>query len=177
MDQTKICRFCGQVIYSEAQVCEFCKRNLNIPNTKDMFCVKCKSPVNVDDNYCMRCGAIFNIPETNDDYDVPVRHNVNGIPYNIGILLTSLAASFAITVFATTGKDVSIGTMAIYYIAAFIISEIFLYIYFLPTILAIENNKPNALFIYICNLLSGVTVIGWFVSLIFSFPSSSNEQK
>jgi len=174
MGQTKICRFCGQVIYSEAQTCEFCKRNLNIPNTKDMFCVKCKSPVNVDDNYCQRCGAIFNIPETND-YEVPVRHNMNGIPYNIGILLTSFAASFAITVFATAGKDVSIGMMAIYYVAAFIISEIFLYIYFLPTIMAIENNKPNALFIYICNLLLGVTIIGWFVTLIFSFPSSQNE--
>ena len=58
--------------------------------------------------------------------------------------------------------------------SVFIISEIFLYIYFLPSILAIENNKPNVLVLYLCNLLFGVTIIGWLVTLVMSFPSDND---
>ncbi len=170
MGEMKICRHCGNEIKIDAKKCKYCKKELNIPDTPELFCTKCKAPVNIDDNFCQRCGAIFNIP----DFEPPAKHNVHEIPYNIGILLKALAAGFAITVFATTGKDVTAGGMIVYYIAAFIISEIFLYIYFLPTILAIENNKDNALILYICNLILGFTVIGWIVTLIMSLPSDKD---
>ncbi len=171
MSETKICRHCGNEVKSDAIKCKFCKKDLMIPDTPEMFCTRCNAPVNADDNFCQRCGAIFNIPEP---IEKPA-HNMNGIPYNIGILLKAFALSFAITILVTSGKDISIGVASIYYIVAFILSEIFLYIYFLPSILAIENNKPNMLSLYICNLLFGITIIGWFVTLVFSLPSDQDN--
>ena len=59
----------------------------------------------------------------------------------------------------------------IYYCIAFIVSEIVLYVYFLPSVIAIENNHTNTYFIYVFNLLLGITVIGWFAALIFALQS------
>ena len=171
MREMKICRHCGNEIRSDAKKCKYCKQELDIPDTPELFCTRCKAPVNTDDNFCQRCGAIFNIP----DFDPPARHNIHEIPYHIGILLKAFAASFAITVIITTGKDISIGGMIAYYVGAFFVSEILLYIYFLPSILAIENNKNNMLVLYIFNLLLGVTVIGWFLALIFALPSENKN--
>ena len=170
MRKTKICRHCGNEIKVDAKVCKYCKWELDIPDTPDLFCTRCKAPVNDEDYFCQQCGAIFRIP----DFEPPARHNINEIPYNIGILLKALAIGLAVTVFATSGKDITPGVMALYYIAAFILCEIFLYIYFLPTILAIENNKDNALALYICNLLFGITIVGWFVTLVLSLPNEKN---
>jgi len=170
MSDTKLCRHCGNEIRKDAKKCKYCKYELEIPDTPDLFCTRCKAPVNIDDYFCQRCGAIFKIP----DFEPPAKHNIHEIPYHIGILLKAFAASFAITVFAASGKDINAGMYCLYYIIAFIVSEIFLYIYFLPTILAIENNKDNMLALYLCNLLLGITVIGWFVTLIFSLPSDKD---
>jgi RNA polymerase subunit RPABC4/transcription elongation factor Spt4 len=168
MSGTKICRYCGQVIDSKAEVCKYCKKNLmKEHDNPDLFCKRCKAPVNTDDNFCQKCGAIFNIPET----PVPLEHNMYGIRYNIGIFLTSLAASFAITILYNSGKETTVVGNSITFCVAFIIAEIFLYIYFLPSILAFERNNPNAYFIYVCNLLFGVTVIGWIISLVFALKS------
>ena len=165
MGKTKICRHCGNEIRSDAKKCKFCKKELEIENTPDMFCKRCKAPVNEADNFCQYCGAIFNIPEDLDNHE---KHNINGIPYNLGIFLKALTLSFAVTVFSTSGKDMTSGGTFIYYSVAFLISEVFLYIYFLPSIIAIENNKPNMFFLYICNLFLGVTIVGWFIALKFA---------
>ncbi len=170
MGEMKICRHCGNEIKIDAKKCKYCKKELDIPDTPELFCTKCKAPVNTEDNFCQRCGAIFNIP----DFEPPAKHNIHEIPYHLGILLKAFAASFAITVFAASGKEISVGGMIVYYLISFIVSEIFLYIYFLPSILAIENNKPNVLVLYLCNLLFGVTVIGWLVTLVMSFPSDND---
>ena len=167
MRETKICRFCGNVLYRDEQKCSYCKKDLNIEDTPDMFCKKCKAPVNEGDYFCQRCGAIFNIPEE----IVPEKHNMAGIPYHIGILLTSFAVSFAITILATAGKETNFFSSFIFYSIAFVAAEAALYIYFLPSIIAIENNHPNTLLIYIFNLLSGITIIGWIVTLIFAIKS------
>ncbi len=167
MGETKICRHCGNEIPDKAVKCKYCKKELEIPDTPELFCTRCKAPVNIDDNFCQHCGAIFNIP----DVEPPAKHNIHGIPYHIGILLTALAVGFAITTFATSGKDTTIGGMTVFYLISFICSEIFLYIYFLPSILAIENNKQNVLLLYVCNLLLGVTVIGWFIALVLALKS------
>ena len=175
MGQTKICRYCGNVIDVDAENCEYCRKYLyKEHDNKDLFCAKCKAPVNTDDNFCQKCGAVFNIPDENE-FNQPVEHNVNGIPYNIGILLTSFAISIAATVFAAVGKETTVGGNCVFFGIAFIIAEIFLYIYFLPSIIAIENNRPNTLLIYICNLLLGVTVIGWFFALILSLQSNQKN--
>lgn len=168
MGDTKICRYCGNVIYSDEETCEFCgKYLLKEHDNPDLFCAKCKAEVNTDDNFCQRCGAVFNIPE--EEVIAPIRHNIAGIPYNIGIFLTSIAASIAITVFYTSGKDT--GFDFAFLGLAFVLAEIFLYIYFLPAILAFENNNPNAYFIYVLNLLLGVTVVGWILALVFALKS------
>lgn len=174
MGQTKICRYCGNVIYKEDQTCEYCgKYLLKEHDNKDLFCAKCKAPVNTDDNFCQNCGAVFNLPDE-DLTDLPKRRNIAGIPYNIGIFLTSLALGFAIMVYAASGKEMTTGDYFIYYAVAFVVSEIFLYIYFLPSIIAIENNHSNTFLIYICNLLFGITIIGWFVTLIIAIQSNEN---
>lgn len=172
MRETKLCRFCGNVIYSDEMKCKYCKRDLNIEDTPDMFCTKCKAPVNIDDNFCQKCGAIFNIPEE----PLPQRRNLLGIPYNLGIFLTSLAISFAITILAGSGKETTFINNIIVYGIAFVASEIVLYFYFLPSIIAIENNHSNTFLIYICNLLFGVTIIGWFVTLIIAMQSNENAK-
>ena len=170
MKESKICRFCGNIISKDAQKCKFCGKKLVIKETPDMFCKKCKAPVNIDDNFCERCGAIFNIPEPIK----PPKHNLSGIPYHLGILLTSVAASFALTVLFSVGKDMNLINISIIACVAFIISEILFYIYFLPSIIAIEKNHSNTLLIYICNLLLGITIIGWFVTLIIAMQSDEN---
>ena len=170
MRETKICRFCGNVINSDEQKCKYCKKNLNIPDTPDMFCKKCKAPVNIDDNFCQKCGAIFNIP----DEPIPQKHNDLEIPYNLGIFLTSLPMSLAITILASSGKETTIVNNLIVYGIAFVISEIVLYLYFLPSIIAIEKNHHNTFLIYICNLLLGITIVGWLVTLVIALQSNEN---
>ena len=170
MGDTKICRYCGNVIYSDAANCEYCKKYLLKPHDNpELYCKKCKAPVNTDDNFCQNCGAVFNIPE--EIIEVPSKGNIIGIPYNIGILLTAIAAGIAITVFGTSGKDVTTGGYFLYFIIGFIVAEIFFYIYFLPTILAIEKNNKNIYLIYFCNLLLGITVVGWFITLLLALNS------
>ena len=171
MADTKICRYCGNVIPFNSENCRYCGKYLfKEHDHPDLYCKKCKSEVNTDDNFCQKCGAVFNIPE--ETYDVPINNrNLAGIPYNIGILFTSIAISIAATLVAATGKDSSVGQLSITFGVAFILAEIFLYIYFLPSILAIENNHPNTYFIYVCNLLFGVTIIGWFIVLVLAMQS------
>lgn len=172
MGNTKICRYCGNVLYSDAETCEYCGNYLlKEHDNPDLYCKKCKAPVNTDDNFCQECGAMFNMPP--EDIIKPKMHNMAGIPYNIGIFLTSLAIGFAMTVFYTSGKEVSLGENFVYFGIAFVISEILLYIYFLPSILAIENNNRNAYFIYICNLLLGITIVGWIVAMVYATQSKN----
>jgi len=176
MGQTKICRFCGNVIYSDAQTCEYCGRYLCKPHDNpDLVCATCKAPVNTDDNFCQNCGAVFNIPEKTYDTPMVVKGNMMGIPYNLGIFLTSIAASIAITVFATSGKDTTVGQYFLYAGIGFVVAEICFYIYFLPSIIAIEKNHPNSYLIYFCNLLLGITVVGWFVALTFALQSKKGK--
>ena len=171
MRETKICRYCGQEVDIDAKTCRYCKKDLcKEHDNPELFCKRCKAPVNTDDNFCQRCGAIFDIPEEVK----PAKHNASGIPYNIGILFTSFAVSLAATVFYTSGKTSTFGENSLIYCLAFVVSEIFLYIYFLPSILAIEKNNPNAYLIYICNLLLGVTVIGWLITLIFTMKTNQD---
>lgn len=175
MSSTKICRYCGNIIDVDAQTCEYCGNYLcKEHDNKDLFCSKCKAPVNTDDNFCQKCGAVFRIPDDSLT-NLTIKHNIMGIPYHLGILLTSLAVGFAITVYATSGKDITLGGSFIYFCIAFLIAEIILYIYFLPSIIAIENNHKSTLLIYIFNLLSGITIIGWFITLIFALQSKPRK--
>ena len=176
MGHTKICRYCGNVIDKEAQTCEYCGNYLlKEHDNKDMFCAKCKAEVNTDDNFCQHCGAIFNL-EAAKQIEIKPRRNINGIPDNIGILLTSIALSIAATVFNAGGKEMTLGGNVLFFSIAFIAAEVLLYIYFLPSIIAIENNHRNVYFIYVCNLLFGITVIGWFVVLVFAMQSGQKPQ-
>ena len=176
MADTKICRYCGNIVYREAKTCGYCGKFLMKPHDNpDLVCEECKAPVNTDDNFCQECGAVFGLPEVVINPDPP-KGNMLGIPYNIGILLTSFAASIAVTVFATSGKEITTGGYFIFGAVAFIVSEIFFYIYFLPTILAIEKNNPKIFLIYILNLLLGITVIGWFVALIMGMQEQPDAR-
>ena len=44
-----------------------------------------------------------------------------------------------------------------------------LFIYFLPTIIAIARKHINVLAIFVLNLLTGWTFIGWIISIVWSF--------
>ncbi len=165
MADTKICRYCGNEIFKDAETCEYCGRYLyKKQKTQGLSCTKCNAPVNDDDNYCQYCGAVFNIVQDNTIIKKPVRHNISGIPYNIIILLTSFALSILITAFMTAGTDKSTGGIIIVFSIAFVAAEIIQYLYFIPSIIAIENNNPNVPLVYILNLLLGITGIGWFVA-------------
>ena len=144
----------------------------------ELCCAKCKSPVSENDPVCPYCGAIFDYEaaeRAKQEQVVEVKHNIYGIPYNIMILLASFALSILITVFATVGKDATVGKYFLYSSVTFILAEILLYIYFLPSIIAIENSKPNAFVVFICNLLLGITVVGWFFALTFATRSEQKE--
>ena len=171
MKETKVCRYCGNVVYSYDQTCEFCGKYLcKEHDNPDLFCRKCKAPVNTDDNFCQECGVMFNLPENNTEEHT--KGNLIGIPYNIGIFLTSIAASIAITIFFASGNELSFGQNLGFFSIIFIVAEVFFYIYFLPSILAIEKNHQNIYFIYFCNLLFGITVIGWFITLMLALNSN-----
>ena len=177
MSSTKICRYCGNVIYKEDQTCEYCGKYLYKEHDNDeLFCEKCKSPVNTDDNFCQKCGAVFNIPEDDLNDASSIQHNIAGIPYHLGIVLTSLALCFAITVYALSGKEITIVNSIIFFSISFIVTEIILYIYFLPSIIAIENNHKNTLLVYISNLLLGITIVGWFITLTFAIQTKQKKE-
>ena len=178
MSQTKICRYCGSVIYSDQETCEYCgKYLLKEHDNEELFCSKCKAPVNTDDNFCQKCGAVFNLNFNREELMISRKHNMSEIHYNIGILITSFILSIALTILAANGKEPAIGQNLIYFSIAFIGIEIFLYIYLLPSIIAIENNNPNIYLIYICNLLLGITVVGWFVALGLAMQSKQKHNK
>lgn len=176
MADTKTCRYCGNIIDSSAQNCPYCGRYLyKKSDNSELVCAECKAPVNTDDNFCQACGAVFSLPK--NDITIPIeppKGNLLGIPYNIIILLTSFAASIAITLFVTVGKETNVGQMFLVFGIAFVAAIVSFYIYFLPSIIAIEKNHKNTSFIYLLNLLLGITVIGWFLTLILALQS---EQK
>ena len=175
MADTKLCRYCGNVIPRNAQNCGYCGKYLmKKHDNPDLVCEQCKAPVNTDDNFCQECGAIFGLPDV-EIVAEPPKGNMMGIPYNIGILLKSFAAAIAITLFMTADKDASVGNMFLIFGISFVAAEVLFYIYFLPTIIAIEKNNPNICVIYICNLLFGITVIGWFVTLIMGLSSEQTR--
>lgn len=45
---------------------------------------------------------------------------------------------------------------------------IFLFIYFIPTIVAFSRGHKNALAIFILNLFLGYTFVGWVIALIWA---------
>lgn len=45
---------------------------------------------------------------------------------------------------------------------------IFMFIYFVPTIVAVIRNHPSKLGIFFANLFLGWTFLGWVLSLIWS---------
>ena len=178
MSDTKECPYCGNIIDIDAQTCEYCGKSLRKKKAKDeLCCAKCKAPVSATDPVCPYCGAIFDYEAASklkeEKVEEDIRHNMYGIPYNIVMLLTSLVLSFVITIFIIGGKETTTtGGNILLFSIVFVVAEILLYIYFLPSIIAIEKNNPNIFSIYIFNLLLGVTVIGWFVALIQAMQSN-----
>ena len=177
MAETQVCRYCGATILKEAQKCNFCGRIVykdpEENKHQELHCVTCGAIVYEDDIFCPVCGGAFSeLPRSTQSVDLDDDngdHNNIGIRYNIGILIKSLIISGMILMYlCTTGENADVGKNILYFGIAFIVSEIFLYIYFLPTIIAIENNNRKLYVIYIINLLLGITVIGWFVSLIMA---------
>ena len=45
---------------------------------------------------------------------------------------------------------------------------IFIWIYFLPSVIAIETDKKNKVAIVLVNVLFWLTIIWWFIALIWS---------
>lgn len=44
-----------------------------------------------------------------------------------------------------------------------------LFLYFLPTIIAITRKHINVLSIFILNLLTGWTFVGWVIAIVWAF--------
>ena len=61
----------------------------------------------------------------------------------------------------------------IYFNFVFYIFIVFLsiFVYFIPTIIAHRKNHKDTKLIFIINLLSGYTIIGWIISFIWAFSS------
>lgn len=49
-------------------------------------------------------------------------------------------------------------------------------LYFIPTIIADSRNSIHKVSIFILNLFLGWTFLGWLVSLIWAFSSSSSSR-
>ena len=179
MSGEKVCRYCGEIIDRNAINCDYCGRFVcKEYDNSGLLCSKCKAEVNADDNFCQYCGAIFNLPEGEGDEEesgVNSKHNKNGIHYNIGILLKSLAISLTLTFLNLTGNISTFWNSVLYFCVIFIAAEILLYIYFTPTIIAIENNNKKVYTIYICNLLFGFTIVGWFATLISAISKQKSK--
>ncbi len=48
-------------------------------------------------------------------------------------------------------------------------------LYFLPTMVAFARRHKNKMPIVLVNFFVGWTVLGWFVALVWSFTSNTNE--
>ena len=173
MGQTKTCKFCGSTIDINSSICEVCGEYLfDKKSSNDLCCAKCKAPVSENDHTCPYCGAIFDFAPAEPQQEViDEKHNIYGIPYNIVIFLLALAASITLTLFASMGKETETSANIIFFSIAFVAAELLLYIYFLPSIVAIEKNNPNIFLIYLCNLLLGVTIVGWFIAFGMALQS------
>ena len=54
-----------------------------------------------------------------------------------------------------------------------VVAAFFLCLYLLPSAIAAFRNHPQLAAIFVCNLLLGLTVLGWVVSLIWAFVKQS----
>lgn len=67
------------------------------------------------------------------------------------------------------------GSLSIWHIL--IVLFFFLPFGFLPTIIALARRHRNALAIFLVNLLTGWTLIGWIVALVWSVLSDKPAEK
>lgn len=56
-----------------------------------------------------------------------------------------------------------------------LILAISLLLYFLPSIIAIKVKHPNKLLIFVINLLTGWSVIGWIICLILVMVNGKDK--
>lgn len=45
---------------------------------------------------------------------------------------------------------------------------VFMVIYFIPTMVAYKRNKLNKFAVFMCNLIFGITGVGWGIALIWA---------
>lgn len=53
-------------------------------------------------------------------------------------------------------------------VIALLVFAFLLLVYFLPTVIAISNNRKNKVAISVLNILLGWTFIGWVIALVWS---------
>lgn len=56
-------------------------------------------------------------------------------------------------------------------IGAVILLFIFLFVYFLPSIIAARSNRDNVSSIFVINLIIGWSIIGWFIVLAWGLSN------
>ena len=157
---TKNCPYCGEIININAKKCKYCKTWIVKQEEEYIRCPFCQEPVLADAEKCPHCGEWL-VDESNENscgcgFANPM---VNGIAI---LSLIILIIGFFIAIFG--------GGFETFFIAlAIAIAFCFgMYIYFLPTIIAISRNHPQRLAIFLINLFFGETVIGWVGSMVWA---------
>jgi hypothetical protein len=49
-----------------------------------------------------------------------------------------------------------------------LVAALFIWVFWMPTIVAVLNNHPNTLMIFLINMFFGWTLIGWLVAMIWA---------
>ncbi len=59
-------------------------------------------------------------------------------------------------------------------LVSFVMAMVALTLYFIPTMVALTRRHHNAMPIFLTNLYLGITFLGWVVSLIWAFSTTSS---
>jgi hypothetical protein len=122
---------------------------------------------------CPNCFHQLPIPApAAPEYFQPVVQNQSSNPYKpYYILVIGVVIVLAVTGLATakphTGDHLNaiLGSV----IALSVLGVIGLFLYFLPTIIAIWNRHPKTVAIFVLNVLAGWTFVGWVVAMVWAF--------
>ena len=61
--------------------------------------------------------------------------------------------------------------------AALVAAVLFLVLYFAPTVVAVMRKHNNAAPIFLTNLFTGATVIGWLIAFIWAFSDNVKRRR
>ncbi|HZZ70836.1 MAG TPA: superinfection immunity protein [Pirellulales bacterium] len=135
---------------------------------------------------CPRCGAT--VSTIDDNYVAPLsppamyvrpmlasrRTTAQGLPWR-WLLMPSIALIGA-TAIAVYYPEISRGLASVNVPGGVGLLMLYLFVYFLPSLIAASRNHPSSSGVFILNLFLGWTLLFWIIALAWSFSTPAKPE-